>query len=150
MSKRYQELYLVDIFLAAHFIRRYTQGIRNGQELLHRQMHWDATIRQFEIIGEATGKLLKLGVISGDGLRFIVDFRNKIVHEYFGIDEEIVFDIIQRGLPRYLEYLHHAAPYDSEILKIALNDAAQEYRHDRETVEFLHNLSRHFQLEGLQ
>ncbi len=113
-------------------------------------MNWDATIRQFEIIGEATGKLLKLGVVSGNDLRFIVDFRNKIVHEYFGIDEEIVFDIIKRGLPRYLDYLHRVAPYDPETLKIALSDTVQEYHHDAEAVAFLRDLSRQFQLGDFQ
>ncbi len=55
-------------------------------------MVWDSTIREFEIIGEATKYLIE-GDLFEANKRAIVNFRNVLIHEYFGINEEEVFDI---------------------------------------------------------
>lgn len=60
----------------------------------------DAVIRNFEIIGEAANRLTEVykaenPEIEWDHLR---GFRNRIVHEYFGIDLEIVWQIIEDDL----------------------------------------------------
>ena len=61
---------------------------------------FSATIRELEIIGEAVSKI-------SDDLkdRFpevlwqeIRSFRNKITHEYFGVDARIVWDIVENEL----------------------------------------------------
>lgn len=57
-------------------------------------LEWDATIREFEIIGEAANNLIKADIF-GEEKRVIVDFRNILIHKYFGIDEEEVWQIIQ-------------------------------------------------------
>jgi uncharacterized protein with HEPN domain len=61
----------------------------------------DAVIRNFEIIGEASNRLSeefkeKHGEI--DWIR-IKGFRNRIVHDYFGIDHSIVWKIIKGYIP---------------------------------------------------
>ncbi len=141
MSKeRDLSLYCLDIFIASHLIERYTQGFENGDELLHHRMHWDATIRQFEIIGEATGKLLKAGMVEGREFRVIVDFRNKIVHEYFGIDEEILFDIVRRGLPRYIETMKSLVKSENLIASEAIEMELSESSHDPELLAYLETL----------
>ena len=99
MSKRSLEFYIVDILKASFLIGFYTDTFQSGDELLNNHLHWDATIREFEILGEATKKLIQLGFFDDDLHRMVVDFRNKIAHEYFGIDEEIVFNLIQEELP---------------------------------------------------
>lgn len=61
----------------------------------------EKTLRELEIIGEAVGKISS-GVKSkySDVLwQPIKDFRNKIVHEYFGIDYRMVWDIVKNELP---------------------------------------------------
>ena len=85
--------YIVDILIAIDKIKRYTKSITNSDELLHNELIWDATIRELIIIGEAVNILLKNNVIS-DEYRKIVDFRNIIVHGYFGIDKEIVWEVV--------------------------------------------------------
>ena len=105
-KRRDSSLYFVDIFLAAYLIGRYSENFRNGDELLHDRLHWDGVIREFEIIGEATNKLLKSGGLEEkEAFRQIVDFRNRIIHEYFGIDEEIVYDVIKNALPDFIDEL---------------------------------------------
>ena len=59
-------------------------------------------MRELQIIGEATKKLLHAGLLDDD-YRIIVDFRNVIVHEYFGIDAEEIWDIVHNELPRFAQ-----------------------------------------------
>ena len=61
----------------------------------------DAVIRNFEIIGEAANRLpedFKDGFPNIDWHR-IRGFRNRIVHDYFGIDDSIVWTIKESFLP---------------------------------------------------
>ena len=64
----------------------------------------DAVIRNFEIIGEAANRLPeeiknKFPEINWFRLR---GFRNRIVHDYMGIDYEIVWTIIKNDLEKLL------------------------------------------------
>ena len=64
----------------------------------------DAVIRNFEIIGEAASRLPeeikdKFPEINWFRLR---GFRNRIVHDYMGIDYEIVWTIIKNDLEKLL------------------------------------------------
>ncbi len=60
-----------------------------------------ATIRELEIIGEAASRLsaLKKDEYSDVPWRLMKDFRNVLSHEYFGVNEEVVWDIVQQKLP---------------------------------------------------
>jgi len=58
-------------------------------------------IREFEIIGEAVGKLpddlkAQAPAVAWQDLK---DFRNLLVHEYFGVDMAIVWEVVQSDLP---------------------------------------------------
>ena len=100
-KKRDLELFLVDILIAIQKIRNYTQEFSNVDTLIHNELHWDATIRQFEIIGEALNNLLaeeRFSKLSPSYFRKIVNFRNAINHGYFGIVHEEVWDIITTKL----------------------------------------------------
>jgi len=57
-------------------------------------------MRELQIIGEATKHLLQAQLID-DTYRIVVDFRNVIVHEYFGIDADEIWDILQNELPTF-------------------------------------------------
>jgi uncharacterized protein with HEPN domain len=64
-------------------------------------MRVDAVIRNLEIIGEAAGKVPqdireKYPAIEW---RKISDFRNILVHQYFQIDTEILWDIVKNRIP---------------------------------------------------
>ena len=58
-KKRDIELFIVDVFIAIEKIREYTQHFNNPSDFKHSSLHWDASMRQLEIIGEALNKLLK-------------------------------------------------------------------------------------------
>ena len=61
-----------------------------------------ASIKQLEIIGEAANKITENFQNSYKEIdwRSIIGLRNLLVHEYFGIDEEIVWGIIKKDIPK--------------------------------------------------
>lgn len=66
-----------------------------------------AVTRSLEIIGEASNKIspdlkIKYPFIPW---REMSDFRNKIIHNYFGIDYEIVWDSIKTDIPPLKEWI---------------------------------------------
>lgn len=135
MSKRESELYLLDILIAYEKILRYTKGFSSGDDLLHSEMEWDATIRELEIIGEATKNLIQENIIGQENRR-IVNFRNQISHGYFGIDADIVLDIIEKKLPDFTQML--------KKLNINLQNAIwlskKEHHHNQNTIKLLETL----------
>ena len=95
------ELFIVDVFVSLERIRLYTIDFESADSFKHSNLHWDATIRQLEILGEALNHLLndeKFSSYAPKYFRKIVNFRNVIVHEYFGIDEEEVWDVVTNKL----------------------------------------------------
>lgn len=95
------ELFIVDIFIAVDKIKRYTINFNNAEDLRYDSLHWDASIRELEIIGESLNNLLEdinFSLKAPKYFRKVVNFRNAISHGYFGIDEEEVWSIIQNRL----------------------------------------------------
>ena len=99
MSKREIPLLLKDILESAEKIKKYTAGM-NFQAFLHDEKTMDATVRNFEIIGEAANRINEDFRKEHKNIdrRRIRGFRNRIVHDYFGIDYEIVWTIIEDDL----------------------------------------------------
>jgi len=91
------ELFIFDIYIAIQKIKKVSSKFDNVEKLLHSFTDWDSVIREFEIIGEASKYLLKHNLLDNQ-YRRIVDFRNSITHEYFGIDQDIVWGIIHQKL----------------------------------------------------
>lgn len=83
-------------------IIRYTAGYNSADELYHNDRDFDAAMMNFIVIGEQVGKLT-------DGLKIlnahidwekIYSLRNIIAHHYFGINVDIVWQIIRIDLPK--------------------------------------------------
>lgn len=104
MSKRSDALYIRDMKEAIEAIFAYTRGIAFDDFRLDR-MRYSAVIREFEIIGEAVGKLDEHIKENFPHIAWqdIKDFRNLLIHEYFGVDLEIVWSVIQSDLPSLYE-----------------------------------------------
>ena len=97
--------YLFDISAAAERILRFVHG-KNEDDYLADELLQSAVERQFEIIGEAMGKLHK--VAPGEAERFtdykkMVAFRNVLIHGYATIDPEIVWGVVESNLADVLE-----------------------------------------------
>ena len=106
MSKRDRILLIEDMYEAALKIKRYTKDM-DYDSFVNDDKTIDAVVRNFEIIGEAANRIdddFKLinPELAWNHLR---GFRNRIVHEYFGIDYEIVWSIIENDLDTYIEWI---------------------------------------------
>src|SRR6185312_16726633 len=99
MSKRSSRLLLEDLLLSIEKITEYTSGL-SFDNFLEDSKTSDAVIRNFEIIGEAANRLpdeMKEKFPEIDWYR-IRGFRNRIVHDYMGIDYQMVWLIKENYL----------------------------------------------------
>ena len=91
--------YLEDISGAISDIYTFTQGM-SADGFMADKKTVNAVIRSLEIIGEATGKIPK-----GVCRRYpdvpwdeVIGMRNRLIHEYFGVDLDIVWQTIKDDL----------------------------------------------------
>ena len=106
MSKRSPLLLLEDILDACVKIQSYTRNLA-FEEFKENEMIIDAVIRNFEIIGEAATRLpddFKDAHPEIDWHR-IRGFRNRIVHDYFGVDLSILWKIKNESLPNLIKQI---------------------------------------------
>lgn len=106
MSNRDVLLLLDDMLQSAQKIKRYTKGI-DYNSFLNDDKTVDAVVRNFEIIGEAANRIDPDFRDSNPEIewRRIRGFRNRIVHDYFGIDYEIVWEIIETYLDELIDWI---------------------------------------------
>jgi uncharacterized protein with HEPN domain len=98
-KKRDDSLYIQDILESIKAIEGYIKNIDYNQ-FIENRMIYSATIRELEIIGEATGKISQETKEKYPNIdyRTIKDFRNVLAHEYFGVDMQIVWQIATKKL----------------------------------------------------
>ena len=106
MSERQPDFLIEDIIQSITKIFDYTYGL-SFEEFTCDSKTIDAVIRNFEIIGEASGRLpeeFKENINTIDWHK-IRGFRNRIVHDYMGIDYSIIWTIKNDFLPQLLSDL---------------------------------------------
>ena len=92
--------YLFDIQESIDSIENYLGTKRDFRVYLSDKMLRRAVEREFEIIGEAIGRIDKLdSTVKISSKRHIVNMRNRVIHGYDKIDNEIVWGTIVRHLP---------------------------------------------------
>ena len=111
MSKRNPHLLIADMIESGQKIMAYTDGL-TFEEFIADSKTIDAVIRNFEIIGEAANRLPEDFKDDHPQVEWhrIRGFRNRIVHDYSGIDYDIVWQIKESFLPDTIEKLsriHH-------------------------------------------
>jgi uncharacterized protein with HEPN domain len=108
MPKRDPDLLVEDMLAAMGKIERYTSGM--DQELFRQdEKTVDAVVRNLEILGEAVRQLPE-GFITRNSevpWRQIAGLRNRIVHDYFGLDLDLIWEVIQHDLPQLQTQLGH-------------------------------------------
>lgn len=107
MSKRDDLLLLKDILDAANKIVKFTEGM-DFQKFLEDDKTQDACIRNFEIMGEAAWHISEKIMRARPEIewRKISNYRNLLIHEYFGVNLEIVWDIIETELDDTIYFLN--------------------------------------------
>ncbi len=90
-----------DMQQAAELIARFTER-RDFGEYVENPMLRSAVERQFEILGEALGKLTKLDPGLAESIpdrRRIIAFRNVLIHGYDAILDEVVWGVVETQIP---------------------------------------------------
>ncbi|MGH7409937.1 MAG: HepT-like ribonuclease domain-containing protein [Candidatus Methylomirabilis sp.] len=93
-------VYLEDILEAIGKITRYTAGL-SLKTFSEDSKTLDAVVRNLEVVGEAIKNVpdgVRLRYPAVDWRR-IAGLRDILVHEYFGIDVQIIWDIVTSKLP---------------------------------------------------
>lgn len=106
MSERDIKLLLEDMILSCEKIKKYVSDFY-FESFLSDDKTIDAVVRNLEIIGEAANRIpqdfkSKYHYVEWKRMRGL---RNRIVHDYFGIDYEIVWNIIQNDLENLIEQI---------------------------------------------
>lgn len=97
MTHRKDSVYLLHIVEA---INPYTKGM-DGTSFLANQLVQDGVIRQIEIIGEASKNLSSptRGLSPDIPWKDIAGMRDKLIHQYFGVDLASVWNTVETDLP---------------------------------------------------
>jgi len=106
MSKRPIDLLLNDIRQAIDRIAQYIKNL-SFDAFSEDQKSVDAVVRNLEIIGEAANRLPDEFKKKYSEIEWykVVGLRHRIVHEYFGIDLEIIWQILHKDLPELKQKL---------------------------------------------
>lgn len=90
-----QKLYILHILDSISRIERYTDGL-SEDEFYKDFLIQDAVIRNIQVIGEASKKvdILIKEAHTDIPWRQIAAMRNKVIHEYFGVDLQAVWQVI--------------------------------------------------------
>jgi uncharacterized protein with HEPN domain len=101
MSRRATPFLVDDIWEAIEKIDRYVAGL-DHETFIKDDKTIDSVVRNLEIIGEAASRLPDNFRAQHPEFewRKIIGLRNRIVHNYFNIDVDIVWEIIQKDLPQ--------------------------------------------------
>lgn len=100
--------YLLHIRDAIRRIVLYTR--RGKRAFLSNLKTQDAVIRNLEVIGEAAKNLSSAFKAKQEGIpwKSMAGMRDKMIHEYFGVDIEIVWAVVHKELPEILNKIESA------------------------------------------
>jgi len=91
-------------------IREINEYIKNVdfEEFEKKSMIHQACVRQLEIIGEASNRLSEELKFENSKVEWgqIIALRNLLIHEYFGVDTEIIWEVIHNDLPTLAEQIN--------------------------------------------
>lgn len=99
--RRESRKYLHDIAGAIGRLTEFTDG-KSFDDYRRDAMRRAAVERQFEIIGEAMAQLAKADADVAErisGYQRIIAFRNLLIHGYDDVDDRLVWNIVETGLP---------------------------------------------------
>jgi uncharacterized protein with HEPN domain len=101
MSSRKPDLYVQDILQACDDILNFTQKITTAEDLQNDRRTFLAVLRCLEVIGEAARQMPKSFRDQHAQIpwRETAGLRNLIAHEYFGLDTDIIWDIVKTQVP---------------------------------------------------
>ena len=121
MSERTDLQFLADILESAEAASDFVTGISLEDFSADRKTR-SATIRELEIIGEAASRISAVIKERHDDIpwRLLKDFRNVLSHEYFGVNDEVIWNIVQTKLPDLICKIGVIITLETEATKTVL------------------------------
>lgn len=106
MKKRDYRFFVQDILNSVNKILKYTENI-TFDEFIKDEKTIEAIERNFEIIGEVVKFIPEEIKNELENVPFnkIIGLRNKIIHAYFGLDYELLWNVIKNRLPEFKEQI---------------------------------------------
>ncbi len=103
--KKNNLLFLNHILEAIKNIEDYIKNTTSSDDFVADKKTHDAVLRSFQVIGEAANNLDENFIESNPDIEWekVIGMRNFIIHEYFGVDLNIVWDTIKEDLPTFKE-----------------------------------------------
>ena len=88
-----------------HILDAITEIENYIEHFVKNSMMFNASLRQLEIIGEASNRLSENLLNNNSSIPWarIIGLRNLVIHEYFGIDDLTIWDVIKINLPELKE-----------------------------------------------
>jgi uncharacterized protein with HEPN domain len=92
-------LYVRDMVVCCDKVLSYTDGLTR-QDFAERGMVFDATVRNLELLGEAARQVPDAVRAEHPEIewRKIVGLRNLLIHSYFGVEEGMLWDLVQHRI----------------------------------------------------
>lgn len=99
--KKEPYIYVGHILQCIESILEYTSGM-NENDFLHNKLVQDAVLRNFEVIGEATKQIESpfRAEYSQIPWRKMAGLRDKLIHDYMGVDLWAVWEVVVTVLPQ--------------------------------------------------
>ena len=91
---------LLHVIDAINEIENYLQDV-DLEHFVKNSMMFNATLRQLEVIGEASNRLSEKLLLNNPEIPWarIIGLRNLVIHEDFGIDDLTIWNVIKINLP---------------------------------------------------
>jgi uncharacterized protein with HEPN domain len=107
------EAFLLDILLAAKELRQFTEGV-SYERFSNDRLLQHAVIRLIEIIGEAARNISSDFKDAHREIPWpsIVGMRHRLVHEYFRVASDKVWEVVQRDVPELVALVEPLVPPD--------------------------------------
>lgn len=104
--ERAWRFYIDDMIGFAERVTAYTDGL-DQNEFTASALHYDATVRNLELIGESATHIPEAVRAAHPQIpwRLIIATRNRLIHGYLGIDNDILWSIVRENIPTLLPLL---------------------------------------------
>jgi uncharacterized protein with HEPN domain len=115
---RSDDALLLDMLLAARKIQRFMVEMTLA-EFRANEMAQSAVIRELQVIGEAARMITDTTRASNTGIdwRAIAGMRNRLVHEYFSVQLDVVWKTVQTDIAPLISQLERCVPPDLGIIE---------------------------------
>ncbi|HUT28780.1 MAG TPA: DUF86 domain-containing protein [Sedimentisphaerales bacterium] len=108
------DAYLLDMLLAARKVGEFTRDV-SWERFQADELMQNAVMRQIQIIGEAARKVSPEYQKQHPEIAWqqVIGMRNRLVHEYFRIIPERVWDVVERDIPELVRVIEPLVPPDT-------------------------------------